>query len=302
MSRGPTSDGRSAISSPLTAKLRAPLWKKNWLTILPFLLIIFLFVIVSIAPGLFTNIDPKYNELSIRLKPPGFVDENGIKYIWGTDELGRDIFSRVIHGAAVSLIVAVSAVLVSGLIGGLLGMIAGYYRGFIGTFIMRLADILLSIPFLLLAILTVAVLGSDLINLIIVLGIVRWPIYARVAYSTTLATVNRDYVKASEALGARSGRLLVRHILPELVSPLLVVATLEVGLMILFEASLSFIGLGVQPPDPSWGSMMSVGQHYVSTAWWIATFPGIAIFLVVLSVNTIGDYVRDRLDPKNKKR
>lgn len=302
MSRGTASDGRSAIPSPLTANLKAPLWKKNWLTILPFLLIIFLFVIVSIAPGLFTKIDPTYNELSIRLKPPGFVDDNGIKYIWGTDELGRDIFSRVIHGAFVSLLVAVSAVLVSGLIGGILGMIAGYYRGIIGAFIMRLADILLSIPFLLLAILTVAVLGSDLINLIIVLGIVRWPIYARVAYSTTLGTVNRDYVKASEALGARSGRLLTRHILPELVSPLLVVATLEVGLMILFEASLSFIGLGVQPPDPSWGSMMSTGQHYVSTAWWIATFPGIAIFLVVLSVNTIGDYVRDRLDPKNKKR
>jgi len=302
MSQGTTTEELSSLATVTSSKLRTPPWKRRWFVILPFLLILLLFVIISIAPGLFAKHDPIYTELGQRLQPPGFVDPNGLTYIWGTDDLGRDIFSRVIHGARVSLIVAVSAVLVSGILGGILGMLAGFYRGVIGTVIMRLADILLSIPFLLLAILTVAVLGPDLINLVIVLGIVRWPRYARVAYSATLATVNRDFVKASEALGARSGRLLFRHILPELIPPLLVVATLEVGLMILFEASLSFIGLGVQPPDPSWGSMMATGRNYVASAWWIATFPGIAIFLIVLSINMIGDDVRDRLDPKNKRR
>lgn len=302
MSQGTVAENTTSIANSGSNRLKSTKWNKRWFVILPFLLILFMFVIISIKPGLFATHNPTYTELSQRLQPPGYVGADGSTYIWGTDELGRDIFSRVIYGARVSLIVAVSAVLVSGVIGGLLGMLAGFYRGVIGGVIMRLADILLSIPFLLLAILTVAVLGSNLINLVIVLGIVRWPRYARVAYSATLATVNRDFVKASEALGAGSGRLLFRHILPELVPPLLVVATLEVGLMILFEASLSFIGLGVQPPHPSWGSMMATGRDYVATAWWISTFPGIAIFLIVLSINMIGDYVRDILDPKNKKR
>lgn len=302
MSQVPATEDRISLAQDSSEQRRTPFWKKRWLVILPFLVIILIFIVISLFPGAFAKHDPTYTDLGIRLKPPGFVGPNGSTYIWGTDELGRDLFSRVIHGARVSLIVAVSAVLVSGVIGGFLGMVAGYYRGVIGAFIMRLADILLSIPFLLLAILTVAVLGPDLINLVIVLGIVRWPRYARVAYSATLATVNRDFVRASEALGARSGRLLFKHILPELIPPLIVVATLEVGLMILFEASLSFIGLGVQPPNPSWGSMMATGRDYVASAWWITTYPGIAIFLVVLSSNMIGDYVRDRLDPKNKKR
>ncbi|CAM3658465.1 ABC transporter permease [Marinicrinis lubricantis] len=301
MSNIPSTDPKAASSS-LFQKFKFPNKAKKGIVLIPFLVILFVFVIVSVAPGLFAKHDPVLTELSIRLQPPGFTDSHGSAYMWGTDELGRDIFSRVIHGAKVSLLVGVSAVLLSGVIGGLLGMLAGYYRGIIGTVIMRLADILLSIPFLLLAILTVAVLGPNLMNLIIVLGIVRWPRYARVAYSATLSTVNRDFVKASAALGARPRRLLMKHILPELIPPLVVVATLEFGLMIMFEASLSFIGLGVQPPDPSWGSMLSTGQNYVNTAWWIATFPGIAIFLVVLSINTIGDYVRDRLDPKNQKR
>ncbi len=297
-----TKHGSGALSTGPARKLRFSLAGKHGIVILPFLLVLLLFVIISFFPGWFAKHDPTYTDLALRLKAPGYVSADGAAYIWGTDELGRDIYSRVIHGARVSLIVAVSAVLVSGVLGGFLGMMAGYYRGAVGAVIMRLADMLMSIPFLLLAILTVAVLGPKLINLIIVLGIVRWPRYARVAYSTTLAAVNRDYVKAAEALGARPRRLLFLHILPELIPPLIVVATLEVGLMILFEASLSFIGLGVQPPNPSWGSMMSTGQHYAASAWWIATFPGLAIFLVVLSFNTIGDYIRDRLDPKHKSR
>lgn len=287
--------------APPAAKRKFRMWKNGW-TMIPFWIIFFLFVAVALFPSLFATHNPTLNELSVRLKPPGFVGPDGSVYWLGTDELGRDIWSRIVHGARVSLSVALAAVFISGLLGGFLGMIAGYYRGGLGATIMRIADILLSIPFLLLAIITVAVLGPNLLNLIIVLGIARWPRYARVTQSATLATVNRDFVKASAALGAKSGRLLFKHVLPEIIPPLVVVATLEVGLMILFEASLSFIGLGVQPPKPSWGSMLSTGQQYVSTAWWIATFPGLAIFLIVLTVNIIGDYVRDRLDPKLEKR
>lgn len=289
------------ISSPLSTTKKFKRYF-NKITLVPFILILVLFVLVSIAPQWFASHDPTWTVLKDRLKPPGYVNASGVKYLLGTDELGRDIYSRIIHGAKVSLAVAVTAVLISGFIGGLLGMIAGFYKGVIGTLIMRVADILLSIPFLLLAIITVAVLGPNLLNLIIVLGIVRWPRYARVVQGATLSAANRDFVKASAALGAKPSRLLRKHILPELISPLVVVATLEVGLMILFEASLSFIGLGVQPPNPSWGSMLSTGQQYVNNAWWISTFPGIAIFLIVLSINTIGDSIRDRLDPKHKKR
>ncbi|MCR8635230.1 ABC transporter permease [Paenibacillus radicis (ex Xue et al. 2023)] len=281
---------------------KARLWRLGPISIIPFAVILLLFVLIALMPGWFAKHDPTLTALSIRLKSPGFVGPDGSSYLLGTDELGRDVFSRLIYGARVSLFVSVTAVFISGIIGGLLGMLAGFYRNWVGALIMRVADILLSIPFFLLAILTVAVLGPSLLNLIIVLGLARWPRYARVTQSTTLSTVNKDFVKATAALGARPGRLLIRHILPEVIPPLVVVATLEVGLMIIFEASLSFIGLGVQPPNPSWGSMLSVGQQYVSTAWWLATFPGIAIFLIVISINMIGDYVRDRLDPKNQKR
>ncbi|WHX50188.1 ABC transporter permease [Paenibacillus woosongensis] len=293
---------QQAQARSLAAKAKARLRRLGTFSVLPFALILLLFVVVAFLPGLFTKHDPTLIELSLRLKAPGFVGPDGSTYLLGTDELGRDVFSRLIHGARVSLVVSVTAVFISGFVGGFLGMLSGYYRNWVSALIMRVADILMSIPFLLLAILTVAVLGPNLLNLIIVLGLTRWPRYARVAQSTTLSTVNKDFVKATAALGARPGRLLIKHIMPELIPPLVVVATLEIGLMILFEASLSFIGLGVQPPNPSWGNMLSAGRQYVSTAWWLATFPGLAIFLIVLSINMIGDAVRDRLDPKNQRR
>jgi len=267
--------------------------------ILPFLVILGIFVVIALFPSIFVNHKPDLTDLTERLKPPLYKTGGSI-YWFGTDELGRDVFSRVIYGARASLIVSSVAVCISGIVGGLLGVISGYFQEVIGTIIMRLADIVLSIPFLLLAILTVAVVGPSLLNLIVVLGITRWPRYARVAYGQTLSTVNQDFVRSSAALGASSWRLISRHILPEVLPSLIVVATLEVGLMIIYEASLSFLGLGVQPPNPSWGSMLTEGQQYVSTAWWLATFPGIAIFLVVLAVNLVGDYLRDRLDPKGQ--
>lgn len=269
------------------------------LRVLPYVTLLAAFVVVALVPQPLAPQDPNATDLFLRLQPPGFWS-GGHTFWLGTDSLGRDQLSRLLWGAQVSLFVSVAAVLVAGTAGSTLGVLAGYFGGVPGAIVMRLADLVLSIPFFLLAILTVVVLGPSLLNLIIVLGLVRWPRYARVAFGQTLDTKNRDFVRATRAIGAGSGRLITRHVLPDVLPALIVVATLEVGLMILYEAALSFIGLGVQPPTASWGSMLAEGQKYVQTAWWLATFPGMALFLVVLSVNLIGDFARDLLDPKER--
>ena len=238
--------------------------------------------------------DPDRQNLLARLKDPGFVARGGVYWL-GSDELGRDVLSRVRHGAKVSISGAFLSVILSGSVGVVVGMAAGYLRGWSETILMRLVDIFLSIPANLLAIITVAVLGPSFINVILVLSLTRWPRYARVAYGQTLTIANRPYVTLANAMGASAPRILLMHILPNIVGPLLVVATLEFGLMVLFEAGLSFLGLGVQPPTASWGSMLSTGRNYVGSAWWIATFPGLALFLLVLSANLIGDRLSDRV-------
>jgi peptide/nickel transport system permease protein len=206
--------------------------------------------------------------------------------------------SRIIFGARASLLVAFASVLLSGTFGVVVGMIAGYRRGIAELVIMRIVDVFLSIPAILLAIITVAVLGPSLINVIVVLALTRWPRYARVAYGQTLAVANMPYVKLSALMGASIFRVLGMHVLPNIIGAVSVVATLEFGLMVLFEAGLSFLGLGVQPPTASWGAMLSTGRNYIANAWWVATFPGLSLFLLVLAVNLIGDAVRDRLDPR----
>ncbi|MBM3601274.1 MAG: ABC transporter permease [Alphaproteobacteria bacterium] len=266
----------------------------------PFLVIFGGFVLLALFAPLIAPNDPNSQNLLARLRPPG-TTARGIFYALGTDEVGRDLLSRLIYGARVSLLVAFLSVLVSTVLGTTLGMIAGYYRGWVEVIIMRLVDIVLSIPAILLAIITVAVLGPGLQNLILVLGFTRWPRYARVAYGQTLVVMNLPFVRASRFIGARTPRLMLRHILPNIAGAVIVVATLEFGLMVLFEAGLSFLGLGVQPPTPSWGSILSVGRNYMATAWWIATFPGICLFLLALSINLIGDHLRDRLDPRSKR-
>jgi peptide/nickel transport system permease protein len=265
--------------------------------VLPFLFIVGAMVVLAVAAPLVAPVDPNTQNLLARLKSPGTVSR-GVTYILGSDELGRDVLSRLIYGARVSLFVAFSSVILSGTIGSILGMVAAFYRGWVEIVIMRLVDIVLSVPAILFAIITVAVLGPGLINVVIVLALTRWPRYARVAYGQTLSVANMPYVRLSRFMGASWPRLLGRHILPNIAGSLVVVATLEFGLMVLFEAGLSFLGLGVQPPTASWGAMLSTGRNYVVTAWWIATFPGLALFLLVLSINLIGDHVRDRLDPK----
>jgi peptide/nickel transport system permease protein len=263
----------------------------------PFLLIFACFALLALLAPLVAPYNPNSQNLLARLRPPG-TTVRSVFYLLGTDEVGRDLLSRLIYGARVSLTVALLSVVVSTVVGTALGMIAAFYRGAIEIIIMRLTDIVLSIPAILLAILTIAVLGPGLQNVVLVLAFTRWPRYARVAYGQTLAVMGLTFMRASAFNGAGVFRLLGRHVLPNIAGPIIVVATLEFGLMVLFEAGLSFLGLGVQPPTPSWGSILSVGRNYMGTAWWIATFPGLCLFLLVLSINVIGDHLRDRLDPR----
>jgi peptide/nickel transport system permease protein len=263
------------------------------------LAVVAVYVIVALAAPLIAPHAPNQTNLAARLLPP-FAHSGGSQYLLGTDDLGRDVLSRVLYGARVSLAVAFFAVIVSGAGGVALGLIAGWRRGWLGIVIMRIADIALSVPFFLIAILVVAVLGPSLVNVVIVLAMVRWPRYTRITYATVLETRERGFVRGVVALGAPGRWIVLRHILPEVAPLAVVIATLELGLMVIFEASLSFIGLGVQPPTASWGTMLSEGQQYVATAWWLATFPGLALFGLVLAVNLLGDAVRDRLDPTRR--
>ena len=271
--------------------------RKAWGAV-PFALILFGFILLAILAPLVAPLDPLNQSLLARLKPPGF-SANGVTRWLGSDELGRDLLSSVIYGTRISLLVALLSVCVSGSLGTLIGLIAGYRRGRIEIVIMRAVDIMMSIPAILLAILMVAVLGPSITNLVIVLGLTRWPRYTRIAYAQTLVIANMPYVTAARLAGARMPRILFRHLLPNIMAPLIVVATLEFGLMILYEAGLSFLGLGIQPPTPSWGTIMNAGRDYIASAWWITVFPGASLFLVVLSVNLLGDYLRDYFDRRS---
>ena len=286
--------GAATVPSKPASRRRPIAW-----AVLPFGAILLLLVLMAVFAPLVAPLDPNSQNLLARLKAPGF-ESRGAVYFLGSDELGRDVLSRVIYGARISLLVAFASVILSGIFGSVLGMLAAFYRGWVETIIMRLVDIVLSVPAILLAIITVAILGPSLYNVVIVLALTRWPRYARVAYGQTLLVSNMPYVRLSRFMGAGWMRLLSRHILPNIAGALIVVATLEFGLMVLFEAGLSFLGLGVQPPTASWGAMLSTGRNYVGNAWWIATFPGLALFLLVLSINLIGDHVRDRLDPRSR--
>jgi peptide/nickel transport system permease protein len=264
----------------------------------PIILIAF-FVLAAVFAPVLAPYDPNSQNLLGRMRPPGTVSRS-FHYLLGSDELGRDLLTRLIYGARVSLFVAIASVILSGVVGVLLGMLAGYLRGWVELIVMRLVDVFLSIPAILLAIITVAVLGTGLVNVIVVLALTRWPRYARIAYGQTLSVANMPYVRLAAFMGASTPRVLLRHILPNIIGAVTVVATLEFGLMVLFEAGLSFLGLGVQPPTASWGAMLSSGRNYLATAWWIATFPGLCLFLLILAVNLIGDDLRDRFDPRSQ--
>lgn len=241
--------------------------------------------------------DPVAQDLRTRLAPPAWASGGSPHHFLGTDALGRDVLSRIIYGSRISLLVGVAAVLVQGAVGVILGLTSGYYGGRFDSVVMRVAEIQLAIPFFVLAIAVMAVTGPGLRNVILILGITGWVIYGRVVRSEVLSVRERGYVEATRALGSSSGRILFRHILPNVMSSLLVISTLEVARMIIAEASLSYLGLGVQPPTPTWGGMVAEGRNWVMTSWWVSTLPGVAIFVTVLAVNLIGDFLRDVLDP-----
>jgi len=257
-----------------------------------------LYVLIALFGPLLIPYDAITVKTGQRLKPPLTVLADGTRTLLGTDQVGHDLLTQVVRGARVSLVIGLATVIVAGLVGTMVGIIAGYYGGIVDTVVGRLADIQLAFPSILLAILIAAVLGPSITNVIITLAFTRWVIFARVARATTLSTKEREFVAAARAVGAADGRILTRHILPSIIAPFLVIATVEMGLVVIAEASLSFLGLGTSSSEPSWGLIIANGRDYLNTAWWISTMPGIALSLVVVCVGVFGDRVRDVLDPR----
>jgi peptide/nickel transport system permease protein len=259
--------------------------------------IVLLVVGLAIGGPLVWPHNPDQHNLRARFKPPGFSDSRGT-YVLGTDQLGRDILSRLIAGSRVSVTVGLIAVVIAGTIGVFLGMLAGFRGGWIDNVIMRVADGLLGIPFIILAIAIAGVVGPGLLTLILLLGFTGWETYARVTRGDVMVVRSLDYVIAARVIGQSNLAIMLRHILPNVLTSALVLAALQVGVTILAESSLSFLGLGVQPPAITWGLMLADGRQYLSSAWWMSTFPGIAITLTVLGVVFLGDWLRDLFDPR----
>ena len=256
-----------------------------------------LLIVAALAAPLIAPADPIRQSLRGRLSAPTLEGADGKAHLLGTDHLGRDVFSRVVYGARVSLLVGFSAVVVGGLLGSALGLLAGFRGGWTDSVIMTLADAQLAFPFILLAIGIIAVLGPSFPTLIAVIGLSGWVTYARVLRSQVMVLRSREFVDAIQALGGSVARVIARHVLPNVLSSLVVIATLELARAIVLEATLSFLGLGVQPPTPSWGGMVYEGREYLDTAWWISTAPGIVLMLTSIVVSRTGDWLRDLLDP-----
>jgi peptide/nickel transport system permease protein len=265
------------------------------------LLCVVMVVMWAVGPGLFAPLGPLDQSLDRYLKPPGYVDAQGRTYWLGTDQQGRDILSRVIWGARISLFVGIATVLVSGLIGVTLGLVAGYFGGKLDAVISRIVDTALAIPFILLAMALIAILGPSLQNIVVAIALRTWIIYARVVRGEVLALKEREFITGAKAMGCTTPRILTVYLLPNVFSSTIVVGTLYLGRMIIIEASLSFLGVGVPPPTPTWGGMLSDGRAFLDTAWWIAFFPGVVLMLTVLGVNLLGDWLRDVLDPQMKR-
>jgi len=261
-------------------------------------LVLVTMVLAAAAAPLVAPRDPYEQSLLLRLAPPVWLEDGEPGFLLGTDEFGRDILSRMLYGARISLAVGLLGVLIGAVLGSVLGMLAGYFTaGPLDEIIMLLADMQLAFPFILLAIAIIAVLGPSLTNLIIIVGISGWMTYARVCRGIVLTLKEREFVQAVHAIGGSDRRIIFRHILPNILSPIIVLSTLDLARLIILESTLSFLGLGVQPPNPSWGGMLGQGRQYLDTAWWLATFPGLAIMLTTLAISRGGDWVRDVLDP-----
>ena len=274
------------------------LWRLKWG--LAAALVLLLIVLVTLAAPWLAPYSPVEVDIQHRLGPPAWMEGGKTDHWLGTDQIGRDLLSRMIYGGRVSLLIGVTAVAISSTIGVLLGLAAGYFGAKIDWIIMTLINVMLTFPFVLLALAVIAVLGASLINMIFVLGVAGWPIYARVIRAETMALREREFVVAGRALGMSHARIIFGQILPNLVSAITVVATLQIAQVIILESFLSFLGLGVQPPTPAWGNMLGEGRVYMLNSWWIAAFPGAAIFVTTLVINLMGNALRDWLDPHMK--
>jgi peptide/nickel transport system permease protein len=261
------------------------------------ILVLAVIICAIFAPQL-APYNPLVGHLADRLDPPSWVPGSTHLHLLGADEVGRDELSRIIYGSRISLLVGFSATAISCAIGTALGMLAAYYGGAVETIVMRLVDLVLAFPFILLAIMIVAILGPGLSKIIFVLAATQWAGFARIVRGETLSMKEREFVEAARALGLKGIRVMTKHILPNIASSIIVLFTIAVAVNILAESALSYLGLGVDPRIPTWGGMLADGQLYITSSWWVATFPGIAIMLTVMGFNLIGDWLRDRIDPK----
>ena len=260
--------------------------------------ILVLMVFAALAAPLLAPFDPEQIDIRNRLKPPAWLAGGLPQHFLGTDNVGRDITSRIIFGARVSLFVGLATVFLGGILGTVLGVLAGYFRGRLETLIMRLVDIQLSFPSILLAVAIMAILGPSVRNVILVLSLSTWAPFCRVARGQTLVVCNQEYITAAHALGAGTMRVILKYVVPNILSPIIVLASFALATNIINEASLSFLGVGVPPTTPTWGGMLGEGRNYLRLAWWVATLPGIALMLTVYSVNVLGDWLRDYFDPR----
>jgi ABC-type dipeptide/oligopeptide/nickel transport system permease subunit len=256
-----------------------------------------IFIFAAIAAPLIAPHDPKLTDLRKRNVPPAWLEGGSTEHLLGTDPVGQDLLSRIIYGARVSLTVGIVVTILAALLGIAVGLVAGYWGGAIDEILMRIAELFLVFPFILLAVTVIAVLGSGLRNLIIVLVVTGWVQYSRLVRSQVLTLRGVQYVDAARVAGSGDVRIIVRHILPNLLASVVVLATLQTAFVLLTEAALSFLGLGIDPSTPTWGAMVNQGRTYIYNAWWVITFPGLAILLAVLAINMVGDWLRDALDP-----
>lgn len=284
----------------MTAAARAPRIRNRLKLPNPYVLLSLFVILVILTCALLAPVLAPYDasaiDLRSRLKPPAWVEGGSSKHLLGTDATGRDILSRILYGGRVSLAIGLTACLLGALVGTPLGLLSGYARGAWDQVIMYLVDLQLSMPFLLLAIAVSLVLGSTVPVLIGIAALSTWPYYARVVRGAVLSLRDQEFVTSAVALGSRPPRVMFRHLLPSLVSPIIVLLTLNLGRIVLLESGLSFLGIGVRPPTPSWGNMIDDGRSYLNTAWWISIMPSMALMALTMAVGTVGDWLRDKAD------
>ena len=261
-------------------------------------IILLITIFVGTFAGFIVPFSPYDQDLDNRLKAPLWKDADNRLHLLGTDHLGRDVLSRVIYGVRISLLIGILAVTISAIFGIVLGLIAGFYGGIFDDVIMRIADVQLAIPLILLAIAVIVVLGSSVKVLILVIGLTQWMAYARMVRGETLSLREKDFVMSGYAVGANDLRIILRYIFPNTLASLMVLITLNMAGVIVLEAGLSFLGLGIQPPEPSLGTMLSESKNYLNRAWWLSTFPGLTIMIIIMGINLFGDGLRDVLDPR----